>query len=563
MPTSTKYIFVAGGVCSGLGKGIATASIGAILKAAGYRVSVLKIDPYLNVDPGTMSPYQHGEVFVTDDGYEAYLDLGHYERFIDEPLSRESNITTGQVYQKVIANERQGAYLGRTIQIIPHITSAIKEKIIATAHQAKADFLLIEIGGTIGDIEGEPYLEAARQFHREVGQEHAMFVLITLLPYLETSCELKTKPTQMAVRELHRVGIQPDIILARADQKIPKDLLDKIALFCDVPTENVIPAPTVKSLYEIPINFEGYGISRIIYEHFHSQGKKPNLEQWKQLNRRIKNGHGRKLKIALVGKYTAHGDAYISVHEALKAAAAFNQVKLVLQDIDSEKLEERDAAEWKRLKSMDGIVVPGGFGNRGIEGKIMAARYAREHHVPYLGLCLGMQVMSIEFGRNLLKTKSVNSTEFDAKTEHPVIHIMPEQRKNLAEKHMGASMRLGAYNCALVKGTKAYAAYSEKIPHAVPVETKKGSPVISERHRHRYEFNNEYRTKFEEAGLIFSGINPERDLVEIAELKDHPFMLGTQFHPEFQSRPLRPHPLFREFIAGAITQAKKISFKLP
>src|SRR3989338_4297671 len=368
MPTSTKYIFVAGGVCSGLGKGIATASIGAILKAAGYRVSVLKIDPYLNVDPGTMSPYQHGEVFVTDDGYEADLDLGHYERFIDEPLSRESNITTGQVYQKVIANERQGAYLGRTIQIIPHITSAIKEKIIATAHQAKADFLLIEIGGTIGDIEGEPYLEAARQFHREVGQEHAMFVLITLLPYLETSCELKTKPTQMAVRELHRVGIQPDIILARADQKISKDLLDKIALFCDVPTKNVIPAPTVKSLYEIQINFEGYGISRIIYEHFHSQGKKPNLKPWQGLVKQMKNG-GKKIAVAMVGKYTAHGDAYISVHEALKAAAAYHGVKLAIVDIDSEQIEEKNAKAWRQLKSVDGIVVPGGFGVRGIEGK--------------------------------------------------------------------------------------------------------------------------------------------------------------------------------------------------
>ncbi|MEW6610342.1 MAG: CTP synthase [Patescibacteria group bacterium] len=551
---STKYIFVAGGVCSGLGKGIATASIGAILKAAGYRVSVLKIDPYLNVDPGTMNPYQHGEVFVTDDGYEADLDLGHYERFIDEPLSKESNITTGQIYQKVIANERQGAYLGRTIQIIPHITGAIKEKVITTARQAEADFLLIEIGGTVGDIEGEPYLEAARQLHREIGQEHVLFALITLLPYLGTSGELKTKPTQMAVRELHRVGIQPDIILARADQKIPRDLLEKIALFCDVPTENVIPAPTVKSLYEVPINFESFGISKLIYHHFQLKGKKPNLSPWKQLNRRIKNGRGRKVKIALVGKYTAHGDAYISVHEALKAAAAYHEVKLVLQDIDSEKLEENNKQEWKKLKSMDGIVVPGGFGNRGIEGKILAAQYAREHGVPYFGLCLGMQVMSIEFGRAVMKLKSVNSTEFDQKTEHPVIHIIPEQEKNLAEKHMGASMRLGSYECKLMKGTKAYDAYVSKEPSAVKRKSLDHAYIINERHRHRYEFNNDYRERFMQAGALFSGINPEKDLVEIIEIKNHPFMVGVQFHPEFQSRPLRPHPLFKEFINAVMKQ---------
>ena len=553
---TTKYIFVAGGVCSGLGKGIATASIGAILKAAGYKVSVLKMDPYLNVDPGTMSPYQHGEVFVTDDGYEADLDLGHYERFIDEPLSRLSNMTTGQVYQNVIARERHGEYLGKTIQIIPHITGAIKQKIKETAAQAGADFLLVEIGGTVGDIEGEPYLEAARQFHREAGPEHALFVLITLLPYLQTSGELKTKPTQMAVRELHRVGIQPDVILARADQKIPKDLLEKIALFCDVPTENAIPAPTVKSIYEVPLNLESSGISKLIYQHLRMQGKKPNLKPWQGLVKQMKNG-GKKIAVAMVGKYTAHGDAYISVHEALKAAAAYHGVKLAIVDIDSEQIEEKNAKAWRQLRSVDGIVVPGGFGVRGIEGKIMTASWARENKIPYFGLCLGMQIMSIEFARHILKTKNANSTEFDQKTEHPVIHILPEQRKNLSEKHMGASMRLGAYACALEKNTRAHQAYSEKAPHAIPSESKGGKLIISERHRHRYEFNNEYRDQFEKEGLVISGVNTERNLVEIVEFKDHPWMLGAQFHPEFQSRPLKPHPLFRDFIGAAVKQATK------
>jgi CTP synthase len=549
-PIKTKYIFVTGGVCSGLGKGTAMAAIGAILKTAGYTVSVMKMDPYLNIDPGTMSPYQHGEVFVTDDGYEADLDLGHYERFIDEPLSRLSNITTGQVYQKVLQEERQGVYLGRTIQVIPHITAEIKNRINDAAARTKPDFLLIEIGGTVGDIEGEPYLEAARQFHREAGPDQVLFILTTLLPYLDTSGELKTKPTQMAVRELHRMGIQPDIILARADSKISKDLLEKIALFCDVPLANAIPCPTLKSIYEVPLDLESYHISKLIFEHFGLKGKKPNLKEWSTLVRRMRSAKARKVMVALVGKYTAHGDAYISVHEALKAAAAFQGVRLSIIDIDSEKLEERDAKEWKRLRSANGIVVPGGFGNRGIEGKIQAANYARENKVPYLGLCLGMQIMSIEFGRYLLKTKEVNSTEFDAEVKNPVIHIIPEQRKNLEAKYMGASMRLGAYQCKLDVNTLAYDAYTAKTSHAVPMDNKSGAVTISERHRHRYEFNNDYREKFVEAGFVFSGVNPEKNLVEIAEIKDHPFMLGTQFHPEFQSRPLRPHPLFRDFMGA-------------
>lgn len=549
--TKTKFIFVTGGVCSGLGKGTAMASIGALLKAAGYKVTVMKMDPYLNIDPGTMSPYQHGEVFVTNDGYEADLDLGHYERFIDEPLSRQSNLTTGQVYQQVLAEERQGNYLGRTIQVIPHITTVIKDRIYQAVNRTSPHFLLIEIGGTVGDIEGEPYLEAARQFHREVGHDNVMFILVTLLPYLETSGELKTKPTQMAVRELHRVGIQPDIILCRADKKIPKELLEKIALFADVPPESAIACPTLKSIYEVPLNLEANGISRLIFNHFNLKGRQPHLKAWRSLVKALKSG-SRKITVALVGKYTAHGDAYISVHEALRAAAAYHGVKLSIIDIDSEKLETHQDREWKRLQEADGVVVPGGFGNRGIEGKILAAQYCRQHKIPYFGLCLGMQIMCIEFGRMLLKTNQVNSTEFDVKVKHPVIHIMPEQRRNLAEKHMGASMRLGAYECTLVKGTIAYKAYTLKDDSAVPMTIKGNNVIISERHRHRYEFNNEYRHRFEAAGLIFSGINTSKNLVEIVEIKDHPFMLGTQFHPEFQSRPLRPHPLFRDFIGACL-----------
>lgn len=548
----TKYIFVMGGVCSGLGKGAATASIGAVLKAANYSVTALKLDPYLNIDPGTMSPLQHGEVFVTDDGYESDLDLGHYERFIDEPLSRSSNITTGQVYQKILAEERQGTYLGRTIQVIPHITGVIKDKLRDTAARTKADFVLVEIGGTVGDIEGEPYLEAVRQFHREVGNENVLFILITLLPYLAVSSELKTKPSQMAVRELHRMGIQPDVIMTRSDIPIAKDLLEKVALFADVPTENVIPAPTLKSVYDLPAHLESYKMSDIIYAHFKMRGRKPNLSNWRHLTRRLFNTRAKELQIALVGKYTAHGDAYISVHEALKASAAWRGAKLTIVDIDSEKLEQDDPQEWARLKSANGIVVPGGFGNRGIEGKIRAAKYARENQVPYLGLCLGMQILCIEFGRLILKTKEVNSTEFDVKVQNPVIHIMPEQRKNLAMKHMGASMRLGAYPCTVTPSTLAYKIYGDKQSSAVPTEVKSGNLLISERHRHRYEFNNEYRQQFIDNGMVFSGLNEELNLVEISELKNHPFMIGVQFHPEFQSRPLRPHPLFRDFIGASL-----------
>ncbi|KKS41892.1 MAG: CTP synthase [Candidatus Kuenenbacteria bacterium GW2011_GWA2_42_15] len=530
----TKYIFVTGGVCSGLGKGIASASIGAILKSCGYKVSIIKMDPYLNPDPGTMSPFQHGEVFVTDDGYEADLDLGHYERFIDIPLSRQANLTTGQIYQELMERERKGEFLGKTVQIVPHVTNKIRDFIKKAAKNTGADFLIIEIGGTVGDIEGEPYLEAARQFHHEAGDNNVMFVHLTLLPFLATSGELKTKPTQMSVKELERRGIHPDMILARSDYHIPRNLLDKIAMFCDVDEQAVIPAPTISSIYEVPLNFAKANVSEIIFKKFGMFEKKPNLRQWQNLVKKIKASNGRQVAIVKVGKYTAHGDAYISVDEALKAAGFANNTKVKVIAVDSEKLESNDKKEWQVLKKADGILVPGGFGKRGIEGKIMAAKYARENKVPYFGLCLGMQIMTIEFARNVLRLKKANSTEFDPKTPAPVIATMLEQRKNIAEKNYGGTMRLGNQRAKLAAGSLSFKAYGQRI--------------ISERHRHRYEFNNDYKDAMEKAGLRIAGVNPDRHLVEIVEVKDHPWMVGVQFHPEFKSRPLRPHPLFREFI---------------
>ncbi len=532
----TKYIFITGGVCSGLGKGIASASIGAILGSCGYKVFTLKLDPYLNVDPGTMSPYQHGEVFVTDDGGETDLDLGHYERFIDVNLSKLSNLTTGRVYHKVIHEERSGDYLGKTIQIIPHITNEIKNHIRLAAESSKADIILIEIGGTVGDIEGEPYLEAARQFHREVGHENAMFIHLTLLPFLKASGELKTKPTQASVRELYRRGIQPDIILARSDKKIDKDSIAKIALFADIDEQAVIPAPTVKSIYEVPVNFEKkYKISQIIFRSLALPKVKPKLDDWERLVKSIRTNHKKKLPIALVGKYNENLDAYISVVEALKSACYANNVSLNLIWVSSAKLEKNDKAEIAKLKKVAGIVVPGGFGTRGIEGKIIAARFARENKVPYLGLCLGMQIATIDFAREVLKTQDVNSTEFEPKTANPVIHFLPGHTE---EEQKGGTLRLGSYPCILDKESISFKAY--------------GQAKIDERHRHRYEFNMDYRQVLETAGLRLAGISPDKRLVEIVELKDHPFFFGVQFHPEFKSRPLRPHPLFREFIKASV-----------
>ncbi len=540
MKQKCRYIIVTGGVCSGLGKGISAASIGALLKACKYRVFSLKFDPYLNVDPGTMNPYQHGEVYVLNDGTETDLDLGHYERFLDVELSRLSNLTAGQVYDRLLTHERKGGFLGKTIQIIPHITDAIKAHIQEAARQSDADFLIMEIGGTVGDIEGEPFLEAVRQLHREFGDENVLFVHVALLPYLKTSRELKTKPVQGSIRELRRIGIQPDIIICRTDfPTIKQELLEKIALFSDVPPEAVIPAPTIKILYEVPLNFEKFHITDIIFDKFGMHRRKPNLKEWKELVKRAKDGT-KTASIAIVGKYTEHGDAYLSIMEALKSAAYYHNAKLNVEWIDAEKLEKNDAKEWSRLKSANGIVIPGGFGSRGIEGKIAAARYAREHNIPFFGLCLGMQIATIEFARNVLQIQNATSQEFDEQAQHPVIHIMPDQEKKLLEHDYGGTMRLGSWQCKLTKHSRARKAYDKEL--------------IQERHRHRYEFNNQYRKQFEDAGMILSGTTPDGRLGEIIEIQQHPWFVGVQFHPEFQSRPLRPHPLFRDFIDVCINQ---------
>ena len=532
-----KYIFVTGGVCSSLGKGIASASIGALLKSAGKKVFTQKLDPYFNVDPGTMSPFQHGEVFVTEDGSETDLDLGHYERFIDTDLSKLSSVTSGRVYGEVLEKERKGSFLGRTIQIIPHITNAIQDKIKEAAEESGCDIMMCEIGGTVGDMEGLAFMEAIRQLRYKLGHENTFFVHLTLLPYLAASKELKTKPTQAAIREMRSIGIQPDMILARADYPINKEHLQKIALFGDVEEKYVIPAQTVNSIYDVPVNLEKYGITQLIGDKLNLGKLKPNLKDWKAVSRKI-HAKKNKLKIALVGKYTGLDDAYLSVIESLKIACYHNSRDLEVTWIDSEKLEKKDKKTWRELKKCNGIVVPGGFGIRGTEGKILAAKYARENKVPYLGLCLGMQIMTIEFARHALENPQITSEEFDENNkvgkENHIIHFLPGQHKDRAK---GGTLRLGAYKCKLVKGTKTQKLYS--------------ASTISERHRHRYEFNNDFKEKLEKSGMIFSGINPQQNLVEIAELKGHPFMIGSQFHPEFKSRPNRPHPLFFGFIKAA------------
>ncbi|MBD3360224.1 CTP synthase [Candidatus Peregrinibacteria bacterium] len=532
-----KYIFVTGGVCSSLGKGIATASIGALLKASGLKVSTQKLDPYLNVDPGTMSPFQHGEVFVTEDGGETDLDLGHYERFIDVNLSKYSSVSTGQIYNEVLEKERKGTYLGRTIQIIPHITNTIQERIILAAEKSHCDVLIGEIGGTVGDIEGLPFYEAIRQLRYKVGEENSLFIHVTLLPYLEASKELKTKPTQASVRELRSIGIQPDFILPRADRPIRKEHIKKIALFCDVEEKYVIPAQTVKSIYEVPLRFNKYNITQLVAEKLKLGKLRPKLVEWRKLVKKIK-AKKPTLKIAMVGKYTGLEDAYISVIESLKIACYHQNRDLEVTWISSEKLEEQDEKVWEELKSVNGIVVPGGFGVRGTEGKILAAKYARENNIPYLGLCLGMQIMTIEFTRDALNNKQITSEEFDeensAGEENHVIHFLPGQSIDRAK---GGTLRLGAYPCKIKKGTKTHKLY--------------GKDLIKERHRHRYEFNNKFKEKLEKAGMVFAGIYPKQNLVEIAEIKAHPFMIGTQFHPEFKSRPNKPHPLFKGFIQAA------------
>ncbi|MBI2635775.1 CTP synthase [Candidatus Peregrinibacteria bacterium] len=557
--TPTRFIIVTGGVCSSLGKGIAVSSIGAIMKACGFKIFVQKLDPYLNVDPGTMSPFQHGEVFVTDDGAETDLDLGHYERFIDEPMSRLSTVTTGQIYQEVLGKERHGEFLGKTIQVVPHITDAIKRRITEAAEKSGAEIMLVEIGGTVGDIEGEPFLEAIRQMRHELGTSRVFHAHLTLLPYLAASKELKTKPTQLSVRDLRRSGLDPDMILARADppdpsgiiragQPIPGELMEKISHFCGVDRRAVIPAPTVHSIYDVPENFQKYGMAQIIAEKLDLGTVKPDMREWKMGARRHAEAKD-KVKVAMVGKYTRLDDAYLSVIEAIKTAAVFEKSHAEIAWVDSEKLEKEDAATWKLLKSCGGIVVPGGFGKRGIEGKIAAARYARIERVPYLGLCLGAQLMTIEFARAVLNDPKLTSEEFDEEGKLPrgkyVVHFLPGQHK---DKEKGGTLRLGAYICQLKPGTKAYAAYDGN--------SSLRSGQVSERHRHRYEFNKTFKEKLENRGLIFSGIWEKTGLAEIVELKDHPFMLGSQFHPEFKSRPHRPHPLFAAFMKEVVRPSR-------
>lgn len=534
----TKYIFVTGGVCSSLGKGIAAASIGALMKACGFSVIPQKMDPYLNVDPGTMSPFQHGEVFVTDDGSETDLDLGHYERFMDVNATALSNVTTGKIYSETIARERKGDFLGGTIQIIPHITNAIKNKITGIGKETGSDIVIVEIGGTVGDIEGLPYLEAIRQLRWELGHENTMFVHLTLLPYLKGSKELKTKPTQASVRELRSIGIQPDIIVARADYAISKDLIKKIALFCDVKEADVIPSVTANSIYEVPLLMEDYKAAELVIEKLNLKKVKPNLKHWIELNEKIQKSK-KEVKIALVGKYTGLDDAYLSVIESLKIACFHHERKLEVLWINAEKLEEKDEKTWAELKSADGILVPGGFGIRGTEGKITAAKYARENKIPYLGLCLGLQIMTIEFARHALKDNSITSEEFDENSKVDpskyIIHFLPNQSW---QKEKGGTLRLGGFPCKLQKGTKTHSIYKKD--------------TIQERHRHRYEINNDYRGKLESHGWIPAGIYQKANLIEIAEIADHPFMIGTQFHPEFLSRPHKPHPLFFSFVEAAI-----------
>jgi CTP synthase len=532
-----KYVFVTGGVTSSLGKGITAASVGRLLKARGLAVSVLKLDPYINVDPGTMSPYQHGEVFVTDDGAETDLDLGHYERFIDENLSQLSNVTTGRIYQAVIGKERRGDYLGGTVQVIPHITNEIKERIQQVARDGRADVVIVEVGGTVGDIESLPFLEAIRQMRKDVGRRNVIYIHVTLLPALMATGELKTKPTQHSVKELRGIGIQPDVIVLRSDHPVSQEIRDKIALFTDVASEAVIPAETASTIYEVPLLFEQAGLGELLVRELglETSAQLPDLESWTELVELIKRPKPT-IEIALVGKYIELPDAYLSVTESLKHAGWAHEVDVKIRWVDSETLTRESVDET--LAGCGGVVVPGGFGHRGIEGKIVAARYAREKGVPYLGLCLGLQCAVIEFARDVLGTEDANSTEFDMFTEHPVIDFMPDQR-TMAEK--GGTMRLGLYPARLTPGSKAAAVY--------------GSELIYERHRHRFEVNNRYRPLLEAAGMIMSGQSPDGRLVEIVEIKDHPWFVASQFHPEFRSRPDRPHPLFDGFVGTAVALA--------
>ncbi|HIE09016.1 MAG TPA: CTP synthase [Armatimonadetes bacterium] len=535
--TKSKFVFVTGGVVSSIGKGITTACLGRLLKDRGYKVTLLKIDPYLNVDAGTMNPYQHGEVFVTDDGAETDLDLGHYERFVDINLTRLSNVTSGQVYGAVIAKERRGDYLGSTVQIIPHLTDEIKSRIHLLAKHDDAEITIVEIGGTVGDIEGQPFIEAARQFKTDVGPENVVYIHVTLIAHIGPKGEMKTKPTQHSVRELRSMGIQPDILICRSKLPLTPEMRYKISLFCDVPEEAVIEGLDTEYVYELPLIFERQGLADLVARKLGLKRNSPDHSEWEALVERMKNPTS-KVRIAIVGKYTTLRDSYISVVEALKHGGYANSAEVEIKWVESEALEKEDPE--KHLSEVDGILVPGGFGMRGIEGKIVAIRWARERKVPFLGLCLGLQCAVIEFARNVCGLKGANSSEFDPDTPHPVVDLLPEQRKI---EDLGGTMRLGLYPCRIKARTKAREVY--------------GQELVYERHRHRYEVNPRYHEVLERGGLVLSGLSPDGRLVEIVELPGHPFFIATQFHPEFKSRPNRAHPLFREFVKAAIERAKK------
>ena len=544
MAKETKYIFVTGGVLSSLGKGLASAAIGALLESRGLTVTIQKLDPYINVDPGTMNPFQHGEVFVTDDGTETDLDLGHYERFTSAKMAKDNNFTTGKIYYSVITKERRGDYLGGTVQVIPHITDEIKNSIKLAANDV--DVVIVEIGGTIGDIESLPFLEAIRQFRADVGKENSLYIHLTLVPYISTAGEVKTKPTQHSVKELRSIGIQPDILLCRTDRFLSKDIKAKIALFCNVGVDQVITAKDVDHIYEVPLIFHQEGLDEKIVELLNIWTRTPQLANWEELIRKVKTPK-HSVTIAVVGKYVDLTESYKSLNEALYHGGIANGCRVNLNFVDSEKLDSGNCAQM--LADADGILVPGGFGGRGIEGKICAAHYARVNKIPYFGICLGMQIAVIEFARHVAGMENANSSEFDSNTSYPVIYLMREwydersktvqRRDDLSDK--GGTMRLGAYTCQIKNNSHAYRAYQKE--------------VISERHRHRYEFNNDFLDRLKEAGMFISGTSPNGELVEIIEIDDHPWFLGCQFHPEFKSRPMNPHPLFRDFIGASLKNA--------
>jgi len=528
-----KHIFITGGVVSSLGKGIASASIGKMLEAKGLKIAMQKLDPYINVDPGTMSPYQHGEVYVTEDGAETDLDLGHYERFTNSPIGKVNNVTTGQVYYSVITKERRGDYLGGTVQVVPHITDEIKERIRAVSRGKRYDVVISEIGGTVGDIESLPFLEAVRQFRQEEGRENCIFIHLTLVPFIRAAGELKTKPTQHSVGTLREIGIQPDILLCRTEKRLSKDLRAKIALFCNLDPEAVIEARDVRSIYEVPLIFKDQGLDQVICRYLHIEYKAGSLNDWKKdvVMRALEPKH--QVTIAVVGKYVELQDAYKSLYEALRHAGIANDTRIIIKRVNSERLIKGNIEHY--LAKADGILVPGGFGNRGIEGKIRAIKYARENNVPFFGICLGMQCAVIEFARNVLDFKGAHSTEFNKKTAYPVISLLEEQE---SVSNMGGTMRLGAYTCEIKRNTLTYEAY--------------GADEVQERHRHRYEFNNKYRDNFVKKGLKISGVYQSGKLVEIVELENHPWFIACQFHPEFKSKPDKPHPLFKNFVAKSL-----------